>query len=151
MASQKRYGRDRHRPPGEWVQATLVEKVVGVQFRKSNVREFCECVARGEKSHMAYGVALAPEPDNEHDPFAIAVLGQCMVKKIFRKPKLVEWHVGYVSKDLARELHKDFLSKDIPIASELYKIYTAHDYYDIEFLVLAPPGHSHSSRMRRKA
>lgn len=132
------------------MQATLVEEVVGVQYRKPDVRGFCAAVRKAERAGLEYGVALAPQPNNVHDPNAIAVLGQCMVKRWLRSPRLMEWHIGYVERGLATELHEEFLDLGIPIASELYEIFQQGDFFDVKFIVLAPPGHSHRTRMKRR-
>ena len=129
----------------------MVEEVWGVHHRKENARAFCHAVKAAEKAGREYGIALAPQPDNPHDPNAIGVLGQCMVKLWFRAPQLREWHIGYVQRDLAKELNNEFLSKDITIASELYEIFEQGDFFEIKFIVLAPSGHSHSARMKRSA
>jgi hypothetical protein len=112
--------------------------VWGVRHRKDDARAFCNAVKDADKDGLEYGVALAPQPDNSEDPNAIAVLGQCMMKPWFRAPRLKEWHVGYVRRDLANELHVEFLSKGVPIASELYEIFEQRDFYEIKFFVLAP-------------
>ena len=148
MADWRKYGEDRHRPPGEWVQTTVVEEVWGVNYRRSNANAFCKAVEAAERSGLIYGLALAPEPTNKNDPNAIAVFGQCMVKPFFRSPRLHQWHIGYVQRDLARELHQGLLSRGIPIASELYRIFEQDDYLEIKFIVLAPPGNGHKVRMR---
>ena len=147
----RKYGKHRHRLPGKWVQATTVEEVWGVKRRKADALAFCRAVEKAERGKLVYGVALAPQPDNPHDKNAIAVLGQCMVKPWFRKPALKEWHIGYVRRELAGELHDEFLSKDIPIASEMYEVFHSGDYIEIKFIVLAPPGHSESARRKRAA
>lgn len=46
MPSWEKYGKDRHRLPGKWVQATIVEEVWGVRHRKANVRAFCDAVKK---------------------------------------------------------------------------------------------------------
>jgi hypothetical protein len=148
MAEWRKYGENRHRPPGEWVQTTVVEEVWGINHRMSDAKAFCRAVELAERASLTYGVALAPEPTNRYDPNAIAVLGQCMVKRFFGSPKLQEWHIGYVQRDLARELHEDLLSKGIAVASELYRIFEQDDYLEVKFIVLAPPGHGHKVRLR---
>lgn len=144
-----RYGEKGQRPPGEWVQATLSETVVGNRYRESNVDAFCAAVAAADLRNLAYGVALTPQPGNPEDPYALAVFGQCEVKPWFRSIRLKEWHIGYVRRDLAREMHDEFLSQGIPIASHLRNIYRSGKYIEINFFILAPKGHSHSARMKR--
>lgn len=148
MAKPKKFGRGRHRPPGEWVQTTLAEEVFGLKHREANARAFAAAVEKAERAGQRYGVALALQPDNPHDRYAIAVFGQCMVKPFLRTPKLREWHIGFVERELARELHDDLLSRGIPISSELYSIYKSGKYLEINYIVLAPPGYGHSARTR---
>lgn len=144
-----RYGENGLRPPGEWVQATLSEEVYGLRYREANVQAFCAAVAIADAEQLSYGVALTPQADNPNDPNAIAILGQCEVKPRFRSKRMNEWHIGYVRQELAQELHEEFLSKGIPVASQLRNIYRSGKYTGINYFVLAPKGHSHSSRMRR--
>ena len=141
---------DRHRPVGDWVQTTLVEEVWGLSHRKTNVAAFCHAVFDAERTKRAYGIYLRPEPANQHDPNAIAVIGRCMVKPFFRSPRSEEWHIGYIQRDLARELHEDLLGRGVPIESELYCIFEQDDYVEVKFIILAPPGHGHKVRIRNR-
>jgi len=127
----------------------LLEEVYGLQYREANVQAFCAAVAVAGAKHLSYGVALAPQADNPNDPNAIAIFGQCEVKPWLRSKWLNEWHIGCVRWELAQELHEEFLSKGIPIASQLRNIYRDGKYTEINYFVLAPKGRSHSSRMRR--
>lgn len=150
MAGWRKYGLDRHRPAGDWVQTTVVEEVWGINHRKGDVVAFCQAVDDAERSGRPYGIYLRPEPANQHDPNAIAVIGRCMVKPLFRSPRLKEWHIGYIQRDLAREIHEDLLGKGIPIASELYCIFEQDDYVEVKLIVLAPSGHGHKVRIRNR-
>jgi len=147
--SWKRYGEAGSMPPGNWVKATAVEEVYGLKYRQANVRAFCTAVAMAERKGLHYGLALAPQPDNPDDPSAIAILGQAFEKRWFRSERLREWHIGYVRRQLAKEIYEEFLSKSIPIASQLRNIYESGRYIEINYFVLAPPGNSFSSRVRQ--
>ena len=150
MVGWRRFGRDRYPPPGDWVQATTVQVVAGTQYRRRNAWRYCEAVESAESRELFYGVTPVPEPTNRHDPHAIAIFGHCEVKPLFRKPRHRAWHVGYMPRELAAEMHAEFLSVNIPIAAELYEIFIQGNYLEIKFIVLAPPGHSLSSRKRRR-
>lgn len=145
----KRYAEAGSIPPGRWVKTTVAEEVHGLRYRQANVRAFCMAVEKAERKGLSYGVALAPQPGNPDDPFAIAVLGQAFEKRWFRSVRLREWHIGYVRRELAREIHDEFLSKGIAVASQLRSIYESGRYIEIKYFVLAPPGNSFSSRVRQ--
>jgi len=145
-----RFGKARHRPPGEWVQTTMAEDIAGIAHRKGAAQAFANAVRTADRKGLAYGVALAPQPDNVHDRNAIAVIGQCMTKGWLGHQKLQEWHVGFLPAELAAELQRDLLSKGITIASQLYEVReTDEGFIAIKIIVLAPPGHSHSTRLRK--
>ncbi len=146
--SWERFGTDRYQPDGEWVQTSLLVSVVGIQFRKPDVRKFAKAVRKAEKKKLEYGLELVLEPDNPADPNAIKVHGFAEVPRWFGQPQFKEWHVGYCGRELASELHRDLLSNNVDIAAELYRLFVKNDYYGIEFFVLAPPGHGFK---RRKA
>jgi hypothetical protein len=142
-----RIGQDRHRPEGDWVQTTMVEKVVGVHHRKRDARAFVEAVRRAESKGLIYGLQLEHQPNNPHDRNAIAVFGVAEVRGWFRRG-MREWHVGFLDRDLAAELHRDLISKGLPIGAELYAIYVGDEgFIDINLIVLAPPGHGHKKRV----
>ena len=148
MASRK-FARDRHQPPGEWVQATKLESVVGIQFRKNAVIDFSRAVSGAERKGLVYGLLLRHEPDNPHDRNAIAVTGFVEAKGWFRRG-MKKWHVGYVPAILAEEIVRDLVAKGIPIAAELYSIFEGLDgFVGIKFFVLAPPGNGVKARMKR--
>ncbi len=150
MTSDKRFGKDRHRPDGKWVQATTMQKVVGVQYRKPDAQAFADAARKAEKKSLQYGVQLEHQPNNPHDPNAIAVYGISEKKGLFSK-SVAEWHIGYLEGELAAELVNDFLSKDIQIAAELHSIYESDSgFLDFNIIVLAPPGHSESARRKSK-
>lgn len=150
MSDWHRFGEDRHLPPGEWVKTTTVIKVAGIHHRKSAAGSFANTVAKAEEHGLFYGVRLEPEPTNEHDRNAIKVIGVADRKKFFGGAKRTEWHVGYLPKEDAADLTDNLVCKGIEIAAELYRIFVRDDHVGIQIIVLAPPGHSHSARVRRK-
>lgn len=136
-----RFGQHRHKPSGEWVQTTTVESVVGIPHRKDSVEKFCAAVAKAERSGRRYGVRLVQERANKFDPLAIAVEGYAANQS---------WHIGYLDKDLSRDLYRDLLNSGIPIEGELYSVWIADNgFIDVKILVLAPPGHGMKARLKR--
>lgn len=146
----RKFGRHRHRPLGKWVQATTAIDVVGTEHRLRNARRFAAAVAKAERREQPYGARLKLEPDNPHDRNAIAVLGWVRVKPFLRSARIAEWHIGYLPRDLAATLHAEMISQGIKIDVELYSIFIRGDYHEFRVIVLAPPGHSHSSKMRAR-
>lgn len=135
-----RFGTDRHKPVGAWVQTTMTVSVTGIQHRKSAVGAFCRAVRQATKNQARYGVRLRPEPGNQHDPNAIAVDGFAGSGS---------WHIGYLSRDLAKEIRDDLLDKGVPIDAELYNIWVGdNDFTEINVIVLAPPGHGMKARVK---
>ncbi|MBS3695815.1 hypothetical protein, partial [Rhodococcus qingshengii] len=53
-----RYGKARHKVPGEWVQTTMMVRLAGGNHRISNVLAFTNAVIRAEKSGQEYGLTL---------------------------------------------------------------------------------------------
>lgn len=138
-----RYGKARHKVPGDWVQTTMMVRLAGGNHRISNVLAFTNAVIRTEKSGQEYGLTLRPEPSNPHDRNAIAVYGVALGEK---------WHIGYLDVDTAEEINRDLLGKNIPIAAELYEIWIGdNDGIDVKLIVLAPPGNGTKARLRKKA
>lgn len=155
----RKYGTDRHRPFGRWVQVVSTN-VVGGCYRKDNVDAFCNAVDIAEHKGLKYTVGMVPEPDNPHDPNAIKVYGLATTQSFLEGKKPNKWHIGYLSSGTSLWLYENLLSKQIPLAMELYGIYedkndnTESEYYgkvftDIKCIVLAPPGFSASSIKRR--
>lgn len=79
----RKFGTDRHRPPGEWVQATMTEEVAGIVHRKGACRSWASAVARAESAKLPYGIDLEPEPSNPHDANAIRVIGHATTRGFF--------------------------------------------------------------------
>lgn len=136
-----RFGKDRHAPPGQWVQTTMMLKVAGVMHRRDAATAFANSIRISERSGAAYGVEVEPEPENPHDRNAVAVYGVARGSR---------WHVGYLDAHTAEEINRDLISKGIPIAAELYEIWVGDDgFIDIKIIVLAPPGNSLKARLKR--
>ena len=146
----RRFGQDRYKPPGEWVQTTMAEDVVGIPHHKRDALAFVHAVDLASRKGLAYGVMVVPEPSNRVDCHAIKVLGFADRRSLFGKVKRDIWHVGYLDAGVAAELHNDLISAGHPISAELYSVYLGADgdFVDITIIVLAPPGYSHSARRR---
>lgn len=137
-----RFGQDRHKPSGEWVETTLAVPVAGLHHRRDHTLSFFSAAQEAQLGHAPYGVELRPAPDNENDPNAIEVWGHALGKS---------WHIGFLDHDAAREITKDLVSKDIPIAAELYALWIGHNgHMDVKIIVLAPPGNSMNERLKRR-
>lgn len=146
----ERFGRNRYRPPGAWIQTTGLLDVVGVQHRKADALAFARAVQTAEQKGWLYGVRLEPEPSNRHDPNAIKVIGYAPAKALFGTPSERSWHIGYVPREIAQELVEDLFSQNHPCAAELYGVYVGHDFIDIEFFVLVPKGSPGATRTARR-
>lgn len=134
-----KFGQDRHKPEGKWVQTTTTLKVAGVRHRQDAVHDFMRAVARAQGGSTRYGVNLRPDPTNAHDKNAIAVDGYAGSDR---------WHIGFLDRDTAAELHRDLISNGIRIDAELYSLWRGDDgYVDVNVIVLAPPGHSMKKRL----
>lgn len=137
-----RFGKARHKPAGEWVQTTMMVRVAGVTYRHGAAASFAAAVQLAEQTARPYGVRLRPDPDNPADPNAIAVDGFAAGES---------WHVGFLDRDTAEEITRDLVKSGVPIAAELYEIWLGDDgFIDIKIIVLAPPGHSLKSRLKRQ-
>lgn len=148
MGNWEKYAQDRHKPDGLWVQTTLVEKVLGVQYRKADAIAFAKAARKAEDQFCIYGVRLELEPENPVDPNAIMVWGVAESKKWLGGMTTSEWHIGYLSAELSTELHRDLISIGAPVAAELYNIFEDGDFLDFNIIVLAPKGFGHASRER---
>lgn len=148
MVTWEKYARERHKPAGEWAQTTLVEKVVGIEYRKQDAFAFAKAARKAEQQGCIYGVRLELEPKNPVDRNAIMVWGVAENKGWLGRVKLREWHIGYLSADIAAEMQKDLLSAGVPIAAELYNIFEDGEFLDFNIIVLAPKGYGHAARNR---
>jgi len=148
----EKFGRDRYRPPGAWIQTTSLLDVMGIQYRKGDAHEYARAVQTAEQKGWPYGLRLEPEPTNRHDPNAIKVIGHAVTKRFFFfAPTERVWHIGYVPREIAKELVEDLIFVNHPYAAELYSIYRGrNDFIDIEFFVLVPKGSSGARRVARR-
>jgi hypothetical protein len=136
-----RFGGDRHKPPGKWVQTTTTLQVTGTQHRLSSLDAFINAVWRAGGREV-YGVTLEPEPANPHDRNAIKVIGTVGQQA---------WHIGYLDAFTAKEITADLVDKKIAIAAELYGIWVGNNgYTEVKIIVLAPPGNSTKVRLSRQ-
>jgi hypothetical protein len=138
------FATDRHHPPGEWVQASISEKVAGIAYRLKDARSFANAARKAEAAQLRYGIELEPEPNNLHDPYAIKVHGFAESKNWFSKLSIRYWHIGYLPADLAEFVHSKLLNRGVTIDALLYKIYMRDTFIDVTIIVLAPPGNSMS-------
>lgn len=111
--------------------------------RKDAASAFARAVWTAEKRGTVYGLRLEPDPTNAYDRKAI---------KIFGVVGSEEWHIGFVDADTAADISTDIITRDLPIAGELYEVYIGHaGFVDVKYLVLAPPGNSVSARAKRRS
>ena len=104
----------------------MMIQVVGIQYRRRDVESFVAAVRKAEASGSLYGIRLEHQPHNQHDPNAIAVFGHAHVKGWFRSG-IREWQVGFLDRETASEIVTDLVSRNIPIAGELYRIYVGDE------------------------
>jgi hypothetical protein len=143
-----RFGEDRHRPAGEWVQATNLLRVAGVHHRKAAVAAFGSAVARAERKRQHYGLEIERQRNNSNDPNAIAVYGVARVAGLFGA-KTKRWHIGFVPQEVAADISPNLIDQGIPVSVELYNLFNGiDDYWEVKFFLLGPPGHSAPSRAR---
>lgn len=143
-----KYGRDRHQPPGEWVQTTQLTDAVGLSHRKSDVILFANAVKKAEKQGLPYGLRIERQPNNPHDPNAIAIYGIAETKGWFGT-KRNEWHIGFVPADVAADVSPNLIDAGIPVAVELYQIVEGtDDYFEVKFFILGPPGYGVKKRLK---
>lgn len=145
-----RFAEDRHRSPGDWVQFTNVLDVVGVVHRLTDGQAFARAAQIAERRRLMYGVNLQFEPNNPHDRNAIAVIGAADCPGLFGV-KAKEWKIGYLPREVAADVVSELIEPSLAVSVELYSIYRTDRYLEIRIIVLAPPGHSHSARMKRKS
>lgn len=151
MSKILKYAHDRYNPPGEWVISTLKQNVAGVKYRISSVRDFCNAVKKAEKLNIRYGLRAIRDPENQFDCNAIEVHGYSENVNWLGKKGEKTWHIGYFSRDLAKEINDYFVVNGINFEVQLYAIYENEDFIDISFFVLGPPGHSHKKRTQQRS
>lgn len=143
-----KYGKDRHKPPGVWVQTTHLTDAVGLSHRKPDVILFAQAVKKAEKQCLPYGLVIERQPNNAHDPNAIALYGVATTKGWFGV-KQHEWHIGFVPADVAADVSPNLIDAGVPVAVELYGITEgSDDFYEVKFLILGPSGYGVKKRLR---
>lgn len=143
-----KYGKDRHKPEGQWVQTTHLSEVAGLVHRKPDVIAFANAVRKAEKRGLKYGLMIERQPNNQHDRNAIAIYGVAEVKGWF-KTQTRDWHIGFVPGDVAADVSPNLIDKGVPVAVELYQIVQGTDgYYEVKFFILAPPGNGVAKRLK---
>lgn len=147
------FARDRHQPPGDWVIFSgLLEIAISARLRDA-ASTFADLAGAAERRGWYYAVELVPEPTNEFDPNAVAVVGIAEWKGLFGPRRVNREKIGYLHREDAAEVTKELISPGRPYGAELYSIYRSRrGYLDIKVLVLGPPGFSEKARRRaRKA
>ena len=144
----EKYVRERDTLVGEWAQTTLIEKVVGVDDRKPDAHAFAEAAAKAEKLGVAYGLRLEFEAGNPRGSNSIRVFGYAETRGWIGKARQTEWHIGYLSEELAAELQKDVISAGLPISAELLGIFEEGEHLDFSLIVLAPKGFERGVRIQ---
>jgi hypothetical protein len=153
--ARERFGRNRYQPDGLWVQTSQLFEIAGVSYRLKEARAWASAAKRAEVNGDRYGVKLELEPGNPHDPNATRVIGVASRRILLGRMTEKEWHLGYVPRELAAEVHRDLIDSNIELAAELYDIQTneveGHSYIDIRVFILAPPGHGLNARIANEA
>jgi hypothetical protein len=145
-----KHGTDRHRPQGDWVGFTNATSIVGVSMRRKEAAAFADAVSEAERHRLIYGVNLQYEPNNPHDPNALAVIGTAECRGFFGGSKTREWKIGYLPREIAAEVVGELIKPGLPVGIELFSVYRGSGgYVDFKVIVLGPPGHSHSARQKR--
>jgi tetratricopeptide (TPR) repeat protein len=146
----ERFGTDRHRPDGHWVQNTPLLEVAGIEHHKHKALAFAHAVKAAERAQAAYGVRIEPEPNNRSDANAIKVIGLATVKPILGPARIEEFHVGYVDRITARELTTDLIATGHPYAAELSCVYLQNAFVAVHYHVLVPKGSPGALRTHKR-
>ncbi len=137
------FGKDRHKPEGVWVQASVAVSVAGVSFRMADALAFAKDVKKSEAAKLYYGLEVEREISNPHDSNAIKVFGIARVPSLFGQ-KMTRRHIGYVPAEEAELLCTHVLANGQNIAAELYRVYLSDEkFLDIKMIALAPKGYGH--------
>lgn len=147
---EKRFGANKYRPEGQWVQNTPLLEVAGIRHHKSAALAFANAVESAERAKRQYGLRLEPEPHNPRDHNAIRVLGHAYVKPLFGPSREQTWHVGYVDHQTAAELGEDLISINHPYAAELSFIYRRGSFLALAYHVIVPKGSPATLRTHKR-
>lgn len=143
-----KYGKDRHQPPGTWVQATHLTEVAGLAFRKPKVFQFARAVRKAELRGLPYGLTIERQPNNPIDPNAIAVYGVADMRGLLGI-KRHQWHIGFVPAEVSADVTPNLIEQGVPVGVELYQMVEGSDgYFEVKFFILAPPGYGVAKRMK---
>lgn len=139
---RERFATGRQRPPGEWVGFSTILDVVGIQHRRADAEAFAGAAQKAEAKRLEYGIGLQWEPDNPHDPNAIAVIGIAQSKRWLSPVQTSEWKVGYLPREVSAEIVARLIQLGLPVGAVLHEIKTNDDggYLDIRVVVLGPKG-----------
>jgi hypothetical protein len=105
------------RPDGDWRKLNHMTdsdfSVAGLHYKHDNAVLFAKWAGHCHNSGLEYGIRLQREPENPHDPQAIAVIG-------FWNDGASYWEVpiGFVPKDYSHQA-----PADAPIAAELNHVF----------------------------
>lgn len=139
------------RPDGEWVRTTDMISVIGIHENMAGFRDFCAAAEAAHKRGLRFGVDIAADPENDLTENALLVIGVAQSKGFFGGIKAHQWRLGHVWHEIADELHRDLVSRDVSIASELLSIYPDPEDPQIKIAILAPKGHSKVKREAARA
>lgn len=122
---------DDNRPPGDWVNWKIYSgwfEVAGTQHREKEVLAFLSAAELASMRSQTLGVRLVPDPNNQHDPNAIKVVGSADGK---------DYQIGFVPRDIASEAAK--MPSDMPVAAELKQAKIGHSRIIVSIAGLIPP------------
>ncbi|GLQ06848.1 HIRAN domain-containing protein [Sneathiella chinensis] len=122
----------RHRPPDrKWRQRGGVRKVAGAYWRRKKARDFCTMAVEREAAGEVFGLILQREPDNEHDPNAIKIMGGPDFEP--------QYHLGYVDRATAAEIARlDRKRGPLPLSAEIWTAFVTVDDADLRYIMLEP-------------
>lgn len=147
---EQRFGVDRHRPAGQWVQNTPLLEVAAVQNRKAAALAFARAAENAERRQWPYGLRFALEPTNQEDPNAIKVIGFAMAKPMFGATKEHVFDIGYIDRETAAEVHEDLVAVEHPFAAELSFIYRRGSFVAFAYHILVPKGSPATLRTHKR-
>lgn len=122
---------DDNRPPGDWVNWKIYSgwfEIAGTRHREKEVLAFLSAAELASMRGRTLGVRLVPDPNNQHDPNAIKVVG-------FTDGK--DYQIGFVPRDIASEAAK--MPGDMPVAAELKQAKVGHSRIIVSVAGLIPP------------
>jgi hypothetical protein len=149
--ARQKLGQKRHRPSGDWVQTSTLFEIAGIEHRYDQVKKWIDAVVFADKSGLIYGVEVKAEPSNPYDKNAIIVIGYSQSKGLFGQIARKQWPIGYVPKEIAKDITENLIAREIPISAELFDITLlktdSKNLFYVRMLLLGPPGHGLGSRV----